>query len=1256
MRESLIARVLSVFLATSSMWTVAETRAGVHASNPSPPDGSTDEGTTATMTWAAGNQVQKTDGHMVFVGTSPAEVADAVYRNHPGVNVYVVSTPGLHVAGLEPDTTYYWRVDQINEAVAADPWKGEVWSFTTRPTGGVATFADDFSVDHDYLAQGVGGTGWDGFIGKGPRQTAGRIAASGGVLVLQSARGRYQEGWDPLGPLLYRTVTGDFNATLRVVDYQDTAYNNGGLMARAANLEDAGPGEDWVSIDYFPIYAGIYARMADDNQRHEVCNNDQGRGADKYLQMERVGNLFFLRHSPDGAAWTELPCSPITRNDLVNVPLQVGPFQATYTDNQGHLTFSEFELEIGGQVRSARVHLPEDGARDVPLDTTLHWVPGFGATHHDVYFGASHEAVVAAHSDLTPGRSVYQGRLPVGVVQHRVTGLRDGADYYWRIDEVAGDRITPGAVWRFTTYDRVLDDFEGYRTTTELAGNWHARGSATATLVDAGSRTGQRALRLDFTNVALPQYAQVEYIFSHPQDWMNSEHSFRWLTVHFKGDPNNYCDALCMIFEDNDWGTSRTIVPYDGDPARLRQSVWTRWDIDLQSLVAHNPAFRLHSVQKMAFAVGRIDAPVPGSRGTIWFDDIALNTQRYDEPTEPSPEAPRYIRPDQFVTAVPFSQVTVTGGLWRERMEVNRKASLPHIWAKCEYFKTASGADSLRLDNFRRAAGEKPGGFTGISFNDSDVYKIIEGTAYSLQNHPDPNLGAYTDAVIDSIAAAQWEDGYLFTFYSLPRRPEARWTNVGAMHELYCAGHLIEGAVAYYQATGQRKLLDVAIKYADHINATFGPGRKTDPPGHQEIELALMRLFHLTGEQKYMDLAKFFIDQRGHTEGRNSYGTYSQDHAPFIKQEKGVGHSVRAGYMYIAATDIAMVNRDEAYGNALFRLWDNIVNTKTYLTGGIGQPGGPEGFAGDYELGNNCYSETCSGIAFAMWNHRMHLLTGEGKYLDIMERILLNNVLSSLSQDGTKHYYTNPLAHNGHVRWEWPGHDCACCPSSLARIIASIGGYAYTHKTDSVNVNLYIPGETTIPLPGNAVTLTQSTRYPWEGDIRIAVRPEKSGMFAIRLRIPCWSQNMPMPGNLYRYLDENHEPVILAINDVPVAAVVEKGYVTLERTWRTDDTIHLRLPMPIRRVIAHPKATANAALVAVERGPIVYCAEFEDNDFPVARLRLPDSVQLTATTDDDFFRGVVTITAEGNPKVKLIPNYLHSNRRPGWMRVWIPRD
>lgn len=1217
-------------------------------SSPVPANGSQEVAIPVRLSFVLGETVEAAGGYLVFVGTDRNEVDNAFYRNHPNVQVYETRSLSLGLPDLKNDTTYFWRVDPVDEQMES-LLKGSIWRFTTRKDEGTV-FVPDLSVSHDFLAEGVGATGFDGFIGKGAGETADRIEIAGGRLHLTSTRARYEGNARPLGPLVYKTVTGDFKTTVRVADYQDTAYNNCGLMARAANPDDAGEGDDWISIDYFPLYGGIYGRMTDENHRVEVCDNGQGRNADRWIQLELVGNLFSLRHSSDGEHWVELPCSPITRNDLVNVPLQVGVFNATYTDNQGHAAFEHFQLTTTGQVATARVHYPEDGAANVPSARHLSWIPGVGADYHDIYFGTSREAVNNGHSKMTRGGSVYKGRQEAMDIEYAFSDLQDGQTYYWRVDEVAGEDIHTGDIWHFTVYDRSLADFGRYDSTEHLERHWQVRGTGDVTLT-----TGEeKSLRLNYDNSVSPYYAMVEYTFPDNQDWMSSLYGFRYLRVTFMVDRDHFADPLFMVFEDNDWGTNRTVVEYPGDRATLKKMSRVNWDIDLQELVSNNPAFRLSHVRKMALSVGHPNALAAGQKGSLTLGGIRID---YQGKTPAGGDIrPTYIHPDRFVRAIPFRNIDVTGGLWAERMDVNRTVSLPHVWGRCEKSTTANGDLSLRLDNFRRAAGEKPGGFTGTYFNDSDVYKIIEGTAYSLENHPDPQLEAYTDKVIDSIAAAQWEDGYLYTFYSLPEhQPDKRWTNVGAMHELYCAGHLIEAAVAYYEATGKRRLLDAAIKFADHICQTFGPGKRMTPPGHQEIELALMRLHHLTGNRKYMDTAKFFIDQRGRVDGgRTLYGTYSQDHMPFVRQEKAVGHSVRAGYMFCGATDIAMVNHDEAYANALFRLWDNITNTKTYITGGIGQPGGPEGFAGDYELGNNCYAETCSGIAFAMWNHRLHTMTGESKYMDIAERTLLNNMLSSLSQEGDKHYYTNPLMTDGRQRWEWPGHDCACCPSNLVRVIASIGGYVYTCSDDTLHVNMYMPSEADIPMADTVVHLTQETRYPWQGDIRLTLKPKKSETFSLKLRIPGWASNRPLPGNLYQYLDQNTEAITLKVNGQPVETAARDGYVTLSRKWEFGDTVNLYLPMPVRRVITHPNATMNKGLVAIERGPIVYCAEFKDNDFDVRELKLPDDTEFKTTYDKDLFNGAVTVQSSNG--VKLIPYYLYSNRGAGWMRVWIPRQ
>ncbi|MCP4945326.1 MAG: hypothetical protein GY924_25555 [Planctomycetaceae bacterium] len=1139
-----------------------------------------------------------------------------------------------------------------------------VGQFFVRPAFAQRTiFQDRFESPHDFLNQGVAGTSWDGFLGAGKNQTADRIEIDEGTLNLRSTNGRYQEGWNPLGPLLFKTVTTDFKATVRIADYESLSFNNGGIMARVANDSDAGKGEDWISVDYFPIYGGIYARMADDGRRAEKGSNGQGRNADRFLQLERRGNLFFLRHSKEGKAWQELNGSPFQRSDLVNVPLQVGLFQATYSDKQGQVSFDDFSLELSDPVKQARLVGPGNQAVGLPPSVALQWIPGHEATHHDVYFGSSREEVSSATA-VSP-KGVYQGRFANEVVEHAIEGLDDGRVFYWRIDAIVGEKINVGEVWSFTVYDRSLDDFDSFTSNEDLVSTWNAAGDGTIALEKGRGSDSSKSLALAVTDRG---QVAATVSFAQSQDWLSSTYNFRSLRIHLRTGEATQLSKVWLACEGGDWGLQRSEIKYPGDLAALTDR-WVQWDVDLRAFLRSNPAFRLDHVTSLTIGVegaGKLlvdDLSVEylPSENLVSADQVDAKANQSVANASPSVR-PRYIDPDRFVAPVPFDQVTVTGGLWRERMDVNRTSSLPHVWSRCESSTKANGEASRRLDNFAKAAGQMKGGFTGTFFNDSDVYKIIEGTANSLQNHPDPDLESYTDGVIDLIAAAQWDDGYLFTFYSLPkRRPEVRWSNVGSMHELYCAGHLIEAAIAYKQATGKRKLLDVAIRFADLICETFGPEGRNEAPGHQEIELALFRLFDLTGERRYLKTARFFIDQRGNAGRQQRYGTYSQDHKPFVEQENGVGHSVRAGYLYCAATDIAMRERDEAYANALFRVWDNITNRKMYLTGGIGQPGGPEGFAGDYELGNGCYAETCSGIAFAMWNHRLHMMTGESKYADLIERTFYNNMLSSLSVEGDRHYYTNPLETGGRERWPWPGHDCACCPSNLVRVISAISGYAYSQSKNAIRVNQYLNSRGELLVGDNTVVLSQETRYPWDGNIQISVVPEQDSEFEIKLRIPGWARNQPVPGNLYRYIDSPELPISLTVNDRAMPVKIDEGYVSIRRQWKKDDLIRLTLPMPVRRVIAHPRATADKGMVAVERGPLVYCAEFTDNTADASQWKLSDAATLTADWNEDLFGGAVTLSETDDASrseqqgLTLIPYYLYANRGRGRMRVWLPR-
>ncbi len=616
---------------------------------------------------------------------------------------------------------------------------------------------------------------------------------------------------------------------------------------------------------------------------------------------------------------------------------------------------------------------------------------------------------------------------------------------------------------------------------------------------------------------------------------------------------------------------------------------------------------------------------------------------------------------DSKLQAMPFTDVVIADKFWASRIETNRKVTIPYAFKKCE--------ETGRISNFAKAAGLIEGKHEGIYFNDSDVYKVIEGAAYSLKIHRDLELEKYVDAVIDKIAAAQWKDGYLYTFYSLPKRqPKKRWTDTRKMHELYCAGHFFEAAVAYYQATGKRKILNVAIKLADYIDSVFGPDKKHDVPGHQEIEIGLVKLYRQTGNDKYLKLAKFFLDERGHARGRELYGPYCQDHKPVVEQSEAVGHAVRAGYMYCGMADVAALTGDTDYVKAIDRIWENVVTKKLYLTGGIGARHKGEAFGDDYELPNEtAYCETCAAIANALWNHRLFLLHGDAKYIDVLERVIYNAFLSGVSLSGDKFFYPNPLESAG-KKQRSPWFGCACCPTNIVRFLPSIGGYAYAKNGDSLYVNLFISGGGTFLLKDNIVKLKQLTRYPWEGDIKITVEPGHPAEFAINIRIPGWARNQPVPSDLYKYMKKSDEKVTLRVNGEPVAMDMEKGFARIRRTWKKSDVIQLNLPMPIRRVFCKKKVKDNLGKVALQRGPIVYCAEEVDNGPKVRRLVLSADVRLKPKYREDLLGGLCVIKGwirtwhreqqhvyPAKQDFVAIPYYAWAHRDAGEMAVWLPR-
>jgi len=606
---------------------------------------------------------------------------------------------------------------------------------------------------------------------------------------------------------------------------------------------------------------------------------------------------------------------------------------------------------------------------------------------------------------------------------------------------------------------------------------------------------------------------------------------------------------------------------------------------------------------------------------------------------------------DYPVRPVPFAGVRITGGFWLPRMETNRKVTIPYAFKKCE--------ETGRISNFAKAAGLMEGKSLGFFFNDSDLYKVIEGAAYCLKLHPDPKLEKYVDGVIDKIAAAQWKDGYLYTFYSNPKhQPEKRWTNIRKMHELYCAGHFFEAAVAYYRSTGKRKILDVAIRLADKIDSVFGPSGRKDPPGHQEIEIALARLYRITGKEKYLKLAKFFLDQRGRPAGHKLYGVYAQDHKPVIEQDEPVGHAVRAGYMYCGMADVAALTGDPAYIKAIDRIWINVARKRLYITGGVGASNRGEAFGPDYHLPNmSAYCETCAAVANAMWNHRLFLLHGDAKYIDVVERVIYNGFLSGVSMTGDRFFYPNPLASSG-KRERRPWFGCACCPTNAVRFLPSIPGYAYAVRQNDIYVNLFLHGTAVIGLKDQAVKLALKTNYPWDGAVEIAVDPEKTARFGVNVRVPGWARNQGAPGDLYRYMNKRDTKIALKVNGENVDLKLDKGFARIDRTWKARDVINLDIPMPIRRVLCNEKVEANTARIAIQRGPLVYCAEGKDNGGHALDIVLGDDVKLKAEHRKDMLGGITVITgapADGKPFL-AIPYYAWAHRGKGEMAVWLSRN
>jgi DUF1680 family protein len=640
------------------------------------------------------------------------------------------------------------------------------------------------------------------------------------------------------------------------------------------------------------------------------------------------------------------------------------------------------------------------------------------------------------------------------------------------------------------------------------------------------------------------------------------------------------------------------------------------------------------------------------------------------------------------VQPVPFTAVRLNDVFWAPRIETNRKVTIPAAFQKCE--------ESGRMNNFERAAQALRGEPHDMKappypFDDSDLYKVIEGAAYVLSVQPDPKLDAYVDGLIAKIAAAQEPDGYIYTTRTIdPQNPHRwagreRWVNErNDSHELYNLGHMFEAAAAHYQATGKKNFLNVATRAADLLVNTFGPGKRSTWPGHQNTEMALVRLYRVTGKEQYLSLAKFLIDVRGPDgippgETINPRGLdYNQAQLKVIDQSEPVGHAVRAMYMYAGMADVAAIEDDAKIKAAGDRIWDNLVHAKLYLTGGIGAAGGHEGFGDPYDLPNmSAYNETCASVGMDYWNHRQFLLHGDGKYIDIMERTLYNGLISGVSLKGDTFFYPNPLESNGqHARQEWFG--VACCPGNITRFMASVPGYVYatregrgaTGETDALYVNLYAGGTADIAFGAGKLKVAQDTRYPWDGAVRIAVTPQQPRAFTVNVRIPGWAREEPVPGDLYRFADTPSAPPTVKVNGAAVPLTIANGYVAITRTWKAGDAIDLNLPMPVRRIVAHEKVAADRDRVALQRGPIVYAAEWVDNpNGKVRNIVLPDANAVTAEFRADLLNGVtvvkgravgLSLDAKGAvQKVEqpfmAIPYATWANRGRGQMAVWLAR-
>jgi DUF1680 family protein len=637
---------------------------------------------------------------------------------------------------------------------------------------------------------------------------------------------------------------------------------------------------------------------------------------------------------------------------------------------------------------------------------------------------------------------------------------------------------------------------------------------------------------------------------------------------------------------------------------------------------------------------------------------------------------------DYPIKVVPFTSVKLTDNFWLPRIKINHTVTIPASFQRCE--------STGRVKNFEMAAAKTGVFCTVYPFDDTDIYKTIEGASFSLSLYPDKKLELYIDTLIAKIKSAQEPDGYLYTARTInPKEPHKwagmeRWEKERELsHELYNSGHLYEAAAAHFLATGKRNLLDVAIKNADLVCSVFGHSKKHVAPGHEVIEMGLVKLYRITGKKEYLATAKYFIEERGHFGGYDAKskdpwknGSYWQDHIPVVDQKEAIGHAVRAGYLYAAVADVAALTGDAQFLKAIDSIWSNMVTKKIYVQGGVGAVGDGERFGGNYELPNaTAYNETCAAIANVYWNHRMFLLHGDSKYIDILEKSLYNGLISGVGMDGKSFFYTNAMQIQNHIKH----HDmeegrsgwfpCSCCPTNVVRLIPSVPGYAYAQKNGDVYVNLFMSGTASLQVNNKLLTIEQQNNYPWEGNLTFKINPTGTMPFNLLVRIPGWAQNQAMPSDLYAFVNNSDKKVQVKVNDKPVEYRIQNGYAVLARTWKKGDVVTVNLPMEVRRVSANPNLKDDIGRVAIQRGPLIYCAEWPDNNGRTSNIILPQESTFTTEFRGDLLNGVNILKGEAvavlvgktgmdvssvRQAFTAIPYYAWAHRGKGEMQIWFP--